>query len=70
MGYAATIWFERGDRISSETLNKMTQSMTKYLLDALKNLGKKKPSRETLREQIEKALENAPIAANPDEPSK
>ena len=62
MGYAAVRWFEKGEKLSAEALKKLTQGMTTYLLDTLKNFGKRKPDERGLREQITQALENSPLA--------
>ncbi|RJP51029.1 MAG: GTP-binding protein [Anaerolineaceae bacterium] len=62
MGYAAVRWFEKGEKLSAEALKKLTQGMTTYLLDTLKNFGKRKPDEKGLREQITQALENSPLA--------
>lgn len=64
MGYAASVWFEKGQRLSGETLKKMTSEITRYLLDSLRSLGKRKPSREGLRQKISEALERMPAAAD------
>ncbi len=61
MGYAASIWFDTGERVSNETLKRMTGDITRSLLDALKNLGKGRPNRRSLREQIEQTLQNLPF---------
>jgi uncharacterized protein (DUF697 family) len=65
MGYASTVWFERGERLSSETLKTMTQTMTAYLLDTLKGLGRRRPSRQTLKERIQDALQQSPVGEDP-----
>ena len=62
MGYAAVRWFEKGEKLSSEALKKLTQNMTSYLLDALKGLGKRKPGQKGLRERITQTLESSPLA--------
>ncbi len=56
MGYAASIWFETGERVSSETLKRMTNALTQTLLTRLRTLGKRKPSQKSLKEEIEGAL--------------
>jgi len=61
MGYASAVWFERGEKLSGETIKKLTQTMTSYLLDTLKGLGKKRPSKKTLQERRQEALQQAPI---------
>ena len=62
MGYAAVLWFERGERLTSETLKQITRSVTSYLIDSLRGLGKNKPSKQGLQERIAAALEQAPLA--------
>jgi small GTP-binding protein len=62
MGYAAVRWFEKGEKLSTDALKKLTQSMTSYLLDTLKGLGKRKPGQKGLRDRITQSLENSPLA--------
>ncbi len=62
MGYAAVRWFEKGEKLSTEALKKLTQGITAYLLDTLKSLGKRKPGQKGLRERITQSLESSPLA--------
>ena len=62
MGYAAVRWFESGEKLSSETLRHLSQDLSSYLLDALKNFGKHQPGQKELRERIVTLLENSPLA--------
>jgi uncharacterized protein (DUF697 family) len=62
MGYAAVRWFEKGEKLSTEALKKLTEGMTTTLLDTLKSLGKRKPGQKGLREKITQSLENSPLA--------
>lgn len=62
MGYAAVRWFEKGEKLSTEALKKLTQGMTTFLLDSLKSLGKHKPGQKGLRERISQSLESSPLA--------
>jgi uncharacterized protein (DUF697 family) len=62
MGVAAAAWFERGERLSHDTLNRLTRELTAYFLEALKGLGKRRPSRASLKERIEQALQHPDIA--------
>lgn len=59
MGIAAASWFERGERLSRSTLDRMTRAVTGQLLSALKSLGKRKPGKGSLKQTIEAALEQA-----------
>ncbi|MDW8325216.1 MAG: GTP-binding protein [Anaerolineales bacterium] len=65
MGYAAIVWFERGEKLSSESLKQITQSLTDYLVNALRSLGTKKPSRQSLEERLRESLESAPLPHEP-----
>ncbi len=62
MGYAAVRWFEKGEKLSSEALKKLTQAMTATLLDSIKNIGKNKPGQKGLRERIAQSLEDSPLS--------
>jgi small GTP-binding protein len=61
MGYAAVRWFEKGEKLSTEALKKLTQAMTTTLLETLKGLGKRKPGQKGLQEQITQTLESSPL---------
>jgi small GTP-binding protein len=62
MGYAAVRWFEKGQKLSSEALKKLTQGITANLLETLKGLGKRKPGQKGLQQRIIQSLENSPLA--------
>ncbi len=66
MGYAAALWFERGERLTGKTLRRLTKSVTGHMLEALTGLGKRRPDRRALEEKVATALEGAPL---PDEPT-
>jgi len=62
MGYAAVRWFEKGEKLSSETLEKLTQGLTSSMLDTLKSLGRRKPGQKELQERITQSLESSTMA--------
>ncbi len=62
MGYAAAIWFERGERLSSDAMKKLSSEMTKFMLEYLRGFGKRKPGRKGLQQRITEALEESPMA--------
>lgn len=64
MGYAAAEWFEKGQRISSETLNQLTRKITAQMVESLKSLGKRKPSREKLQQAVAESLKEITIDEN------
>lgn len=62
MGYAATVWFERGERVKPEALKQMTEQLTAALLNALRSLGRRKPNELTLKTRIEQTLETLTLS--------
>jgi GTP-binding protein Era len=62
MGYAAVRWFEKGEKLSSEALQKLTRSLTSSLLESLKSFGKRKPDRQELQATIAQSLQDYPMA--------
>lgn len=61
MGYAAVRWFDKGERMSTDALKKLTGQVTQSLAQSIKSLGSRKPGRKTLQAQIEKTLEEIEI---------
>lgn len=61
MGYAAVIWFERGEKLSAGALQNLTQSLTALFLEALKGLGSRKPARTSLQQRIHEVLSKSPL---------
>jgi small GTP-binding protein len=61
MGYAAVRWFDKGQKLSADALKKLTQTITSYLLDALKSFGKHKPGQKGLQQRVTQSLENLPL---------
>lgn len=57
MGYAAMIWFERGERVSREASRRMMRTVRDQVVAQLKRLGRRRPSREELSESIQQALD-------------
>ncbi|MBI3763371.1 MAG: DUF697 domain-containing protein, partial [Chloroflexi bacterium] len=64
MGYAAIMWFEKGEKLTGESLKKITQGMVDYMLNSLRDLGKRKPAKKSLQESVAEALANSPLAAD------
>jgi len=60
MGYAAATWFESGQKLSKERINTLTKALTRYFLDTLKGMGKKRPSRQSLQDHIQAAMQELP----------
>ena len=65
MGYAAIQWFEKGQRLSTEALKRITRALTASMLDTLKSLGKRRPSRKELEARIRGSQQESPLAESP-----
>jgi len=63
MGYASIVWFQKGEKLTSESLQKMTKDITDILLKSIKNLGKSRPSKTALQQAIQNGLENSTLAS-------
>ena len=63
MGYASIVWFQKGEKLTSEALQKMTKDITDILLKSFKNLGKSRPSKTALQQAIQNGLENSTLAS-------
>jgi uncharacterized protein (DUF697 family) len=61
MGYAATVWFEKGEKVSRQSLTQMTRELSSYLLSILRKRGLKRPPQATLQQEITEALEESPF---------
>ena len=56
IGYASATWFESGEKISSETLNKITKDVASQILNSLKTIFSKKPGSKRLQQAVEDIL--------------
>lgn len=63
MGYASIVWFQKGEKLTSESLQRMTKDITEILLKSFKNLGKARPSKTALQQAIQNGLENSTLAS-------
>lgn len=64
MGYAAAVWFERGERLSSQNVARITRTVGLSIVERLRSFGRRPPARVTLRQQVHDALRDLPA---PDE---
>lgn len=59
MGYGAVIWFEKGERVSSDTLEKITREITSTILNVLKNIkSSNKEDKKEIKQIIIDSLES------------
>ncbi len=66
MGYAASIWFEKGERLSQGAIQRITTQQVNYFLGLLKGLGKRKPSQKKLRQHLSDELGKSRYAETSD----
>lgn len=75
IGYTALTWFETGLMPEKKDMEKKAQSLQQKLKEALMRLGKGKPSKKRVTQELEKILpevfpdESEPAKSPPDEPS-
>ncbi len=63
LGYAAAVWFEQGTRLPQERVREISSVVSQSIVERLKDLGRSRPSRRSLREHIEEALRRTPMPA-------
>ncbi len=56
MGRAAAVWFERGEKLSGETLQRLSRSTTEGLIGRLGQRGRRAPSRSVVQDDVRQAL--------------
>ncbi|MBL8055443.1 MAG: GTP-binding protein [Anaerolineales bacterium] len=66
MGYAAAVWFERGEKLTGDSLQKLTRSLTDTLLGSLKSLGGRRPDKAGLEQRLRETLEAGPLTPAPE----
>lgn len=58
IGYAATVWFERGVKLSGAAMQRISKAVSETIVARLRNLGRSRPEKQTLRERVYEALED------------
>jgi GTP-binding protein Era len=59
LGYASAVWFDRGTKLSSQALGQMGRAISRSVVDRLRDIGRKRPDRQSLQQRIEGILEEA-----------
>ncbi|NLN70361.1 MAG: GTP-binding protein [Chloroflexi bacterium] len=62
MGYAASVWFEKGERLNQKTFNTLTKNLTKFFVDNLKTRFKRKPSKKSFEQALQDTLEDSGLS--------
>jgi GTPase len=63
LGYASAIWFEKGERITTQALSNITKQMTQTLVSSLRGKGKK-TTKKNLRDALQESMEQMPYGQN------
>jgi small GTP-binding protein len=58
MGHAASVWFERGERLQMDALRRISRTLSEELIGRLRGIGKRRRRRRDVRQQVEKALDD------------
>jgi small GTP-binding protein len=66
IGYASTVWFAEGEKLSPKALNRLVKELSVYLGEQVKDLARKKPDEGTLAQRITQALKEIPEQLRPD----
>lgn len=56
IGYAAMVWFERDVKLPREALGRISKAVSETVIARLRDLGRKRPNKQTLRERVLEAL--------------
>jgi small GTP-binding protein len=62
IGYGAVLWFDRGERLTREATGEIARTVSAHLIDAVRNIGQRRPSRQQLSERLQEALAESPLA--------
>jgi hypothetical protein len=60
MGYAAAVWFERGERLPGTAVARITRTIGLSIVESLRNFGRKPPTQGDLRQKVHDALRDLP----------
>ncbi len=60
MGYAAEVWFERGEKLSRQAVAQIAKAVSEVVIDRLKDLGRRRPRKIEIRERVNEILDSLP----------
>jgi GTP-binding protein Era len=61
LGYAAAVWFDRGTKLSGQRVRQIARAFSETVVERLKDLGRRRPGRKTLKQRIDEALTELPV---------
>jgi GTP-binding protein Era len=57
IGYAVTIWFERGVKLSNDSVKRISSAVGEVIIERLRALGGRKPGKVKLQDKVRQVLE-------------
>ena len=60
LGYAVAVWFDRGVKLSGDRMAQIGRAFSQTVFERLKDFGRRRPGRKTLRQRIDEALSETP----------
>jgi GTPase len=66
IGYSAVLWFERGEPLTRGAFQRIAATVSQHVMESLRNLGRRRPSRRTLSERIREAVSGLPLSRRPE----
>ena len=67
MGYAAVVWFDKGEKLSADAFSRLSKVVSNYLLSSLRSIGKKKPTKKSLQDTVAESLKDINLQDIPNE---
>lgn len=61
LGYAAAVWFDGGTKITGEALGRIGKAISQTVVDRLRDVGRKKPDRQSLQQRIKAILDDSSL---------
>ncbi len=66
LGYAACIWFESGEKLSSKAIGNISKQMTQAMLQVFRSKGKDGTNKKNIKDSLQEMMEEMPYAQNRD----
>ena len=58
LGHASIAWFDRGEKLSRQSVKRVSRRVSQTVVDGLKNFGRRKPRRVTLQHKVKETIED------------
>ena len=58
LGHASIAWFDRGEKLSRQSVKRVSQKVSHTVIEGLKNFGQRKPRRVTLQHKVKETIDD------------